>query len=178
MGCTNNTTLAGISYSCDDLATGGIKSLYYAWGADVDITLDASDIVTGLTAASGDVVKLEFNNKDGFTAFTDVKSVSADGIVNTVPTIVVEFPRMNAAKRLELNNITKAGTELMVFVETAAGEYHCVGSQFGMYASEANGQSGTGRSTKNIYQLTFVGEENDLAYTMDETAWGLMLDAV
>lgn len=170
MGCTPSLTLGGISYSCDDIAVGGLKRVLYTLSADATLT-ETSGEITAATIASGDTVELEFNNKDGFSAFSEEKTVEANGVVNVVPTVVVEFPKMTASKRAELDQISVAGIELIVWVETAAGTYHAIGVDFGAYCSLVSGQSGTGRSEKNMYQVTFTGEEDHLSYSVDSTAW-------
>lgn len=177
MGCSIDFTgVADISFSCDDVATGGLKSVYLCDKADLDasssdwaVASGALTIshITGLVTAGVDMVALGFNNKDGFSNFTDVKTNNADGSGSCVPTIQIEFVRMDNDLRNTLNSIAKPGAELVAFVETAAGTYHAVGIDFGLYASTVDGASGASRTDKNRYQLTLVGEENVLAYTMD-----------
>ena len=101
MAC--NITLADIAYSCDDVAIGGIVKLYVANKADLVATSGAFDQVTAngpvidydartivdgsavdiLPIAAIDGIEISFNNKDGFSIFSEVKTVSADGIVST-----------------------------------------------------------------------------------------------
>ena len=164
MGCINAATLAGVTFDCSDIPVGGLKKIYLTHRADVASTV-VDGAVTVATIALTKSVELEFNNKDAFTNFNESMTSTADGIVNNVPTIVVEFPKMSVAKRNELNALVSgAGIELVAWVETAAGTKHAVGLDFGLYASLAMGQSGTGRSDKNVYQLTLVGEESYLSY--------------
>lgn len=115
--------------------------------------------------------EIQFNLKDGFSVFSEVKTVSADGIVSSVPTISIEVPKMSEAHRNDLNNLAKPGAELVAFVQTAAGTYHLVGWEYGLYASSVDGNSGTGRAEKNRYQITLTGEEDSLSYAIDETNW-------
>ena len=174
MACTVNLQNLNISYACGDIFTGGLKAVYLADRADVlanaGVTLGADDEVsfTGDFSVSGvTVVELGFNNKDGFSNFTDVKTVNADGSSSAVPTIQMEFARMDLDKRTALDEIAKGGAEMVAFIETAAGTYHMVGYQFGLYASSVDGASGTARTDKNRYQVTLTGEENSLAYIID-----------
>lgn len=115
--------------------------------------------------------EVQFNLKDGFSVFSEVKTVTADGIVSSVPTIAIEIPKMSEAHRNDLNNLAKPGAELVAFIETAAGTYHMVGWEYGLYASTVDGTSGTGRSEKNRYQLTLTGEEDSLSYSIDSVNW-------
>lgn len=172
MGCPVDFSGISVSYACGELASGGLKSVYLVDRADLLATGDISVatgsavITTGLVTSGATVLPLEFNNKDGFSNFTDVKTVNADGTASAVPTIQLEFLRMDAAKRTALEAIAIPGAEIVAFVETAAGTYHCVGFEFGLYASSVDGASGASRTDKNRYQLTLVGDENALAYPM------------
>jgi hypothetical protein len=121
--------------------------------------------------------EIQFNLKDGFSVFSEVKTVSADGIVSSVPTISIEIPKMSEAHRNDLNNLAKPGAELVAFVQTAAGTYHLVGWEYGLYASSVDGNSGTGRSEKNRYQITLTGEEDSLSYAIDQTNWTNLTDS-
>ncbi len=179
MAC--NVTLANdITYSCDDIAIGGIvklglvnkSDLFKTGGALETATVDNSDreisgTIVAIDAADG--IEISFNNKDGFSVFSEVKTVSADGVVSCVPTISVELPKMTPSKVAELNNISKGGAELVALVETAAGTYHVVGLDYGLYAGTVDGNSGTGRSEKNRFQLTMTGDELGLGYSLEET---------
>ena len=166
MAC--NVTLADISYSCDDVAIGGILELHVANRTDAITALtlvEADREITAALAVTG-VAQISFNNKDAFSVFSEVKTVSADGVVATVPTVSVELPKMTPEKVTSLNKLSKGGAELVAFVQTAAGTYHVVGMDYGLYAGTVDANSGTGRSEKNRFQLTFTGDEQGLSYSI------------
>ena len=169
MACT--VTLADILYSCDDLGVGGIVELHVANKSNAESALtgvgSADRAITAATAVSG-IVELGFNLKDGFSVFSEVKTVNADGTTTTVPTISVELPKMDADKITALNNIAKGGAELVAFVKTAAGTYHVSGLDYGLYAATVDGNSGTSRAEKNRFQITLTGEENGLSYSITD----------
>ena len=167
MAC--NVTLADITYSCDDVAIGGIIELHIANKSDAIAALTLNPATRAITAATAvtNVHEISFNNKDGFSVFSEVKTVSADGIVATVPTISVELPKMTADKIASLNDMSKGGAELVAFVSTAAGTYHVCGLDYGLYAGTVDGNSGTGRAEKNRFQLTLTGDELGLSYSID-----------
>ena len=121
--------------------------------------------ITAASAVTG-VSQISFNNKDGFSVFSEVKTVSGDGVVSTVPTVSVELPKMTADKITALNDISKGGAELVAFVETAAGTFHVCGLDYGLYAGTVDANSGTGRSEKNRFQLTLTGDELGLSYSI------------
>ena len=132
MAC--NPTLTGISFDCTDLGIGGLTKVYIANKEDlaniVSVTGSTVSIAptTSTLVGDGDAVEIDFNLKDGFSVFSEVKTVTADGTTNVVPTISIEIPKMTAAHRNELEEISKAGAELVAFVETAAGTHHLYGS--------------------------------------------------
>ena len=169
MACT--VTLADILYSCDDLGVGGIVELHVANKSNAESALtgvgSADRAITAATAVSG-IVQLGFNLKDGFSVFSEVKTVNADGTTTTVPTISVKLPKMDADKITKLNDISKGGAELVAFVKTAAGTYHVSGLDYGLYAATVDGNSGTSRAEKNRFQLTLTGEENGLSHSIAE----------
>jgi len=191
-------SLADVTYDCTDLGIGGLKSVYVAnrskliantdgasaaWvpvsvtGDVVTVTQDASVATTGDdnsilgTIGAGHSAQINFNLKDGFSVFTDVKTVTADGIVSSVPTVAVEVPSMSLAHRNALNSLASGGSELVAFVETAAGTYHMLGFDYGMYAATIDGTSGSGRSEKNRFQITLTGDEDSLAYSLSAEQW-------
>ena len=168
MACT--VTLADIAYSCDDLGIGGIVELHVSSKAAAESVVTANAdtrVISAVSGAASDVVELSFNLKDGFSVFSEVKTVNADGTTTTVPTISVELPKMDATKTTALNQIAKGGAELVAWVNTAAGTYHVSGLDYGLYASSVDANSGTGRAEKNRFQLTLTGEENGLSYSID-----------
>lgn len=133
------------------------------------------DFVAGVSAISlitaADVLTLGFNNKDGFSNFSDVKTVNADGSASAVPTVQVEFARMSAQLRNDLDTLATGGGEMVAIVETAAGTVHAIGTEFGLYAGTVDGATGAARTDKNRYQLTLTGEENSLSYGVSAALW-------
>ena len=155
-------------------------------GDAVTVTVDPSlasaatgtDISILGTIGANEAAQISFNLKDGFSVFTDVKTVTADGIVSSVPTVAVEVPSMSAAHRNALNALASGGSELVAFIETAAGTYHMVGFDYGMYAATVDGTSGSGRSEKNRFQITLTGEEDSLGYNIASADWVALTSAV
>lgn len=165
MAC--EVTLSGITFDPCSIATGGLKALYIYNRSAVDTEVTVSAAAGTYTCASNLVatgVALDFNTKDGFSNFTDVKTINANGSFEVVPTIQVEFATMDITTRTALEKIATPGAELVAFVETAAGTRHMVGWDFGLYASSVDGASGAARGDKNRFQLTLTGSENYLAY--------------
>jgi hypothetical protein len=177
MACT--TTLTGITFDCTDIPTGGITKVLLGDFTTVrsKVAANATTGVVTITPAGaglvtdGDVDLFEFNIKDGYSVMTDVKTVNSDGTFSVVPTLSLEFPKMSAAKRLELDKISNPLGRFIAFVETAGGTYHMLGFDFGLYFSSVDGSTGTGRSEKNRWQMTLTGEENTLNFSILDADW-------
>ena len=178
-----------MTYSCDT-PTGGLRRVYvcYRVGSDSDSILGL-DLLSGLTinqdktsATYGQVTvsslsdsatttgalfeEIQFNVKDGVSLFTDVVTVNADGSKEVVPTILVEVPVMSQDNTTAMAVMAQGNVELVAAVETAAGTYHLVGYDFGLYAATVDGTSGAGRTDKNRFLLTLSGSEAELNYTI------------
>jgi len=174
MGCTTNVVLDNISMDCSSLPVGGMKRLLIANKGDIkdNVTIAADGTVTLTAFAAGTVKEFEFSPKDGYTNFEDSKTVELTGSIKVEPAIMVEFPRMTAAKRTILNEISNPYVELVAFVQDSSDGYWMVGFDYGLVATEVKGATGNGRGEKNVYQLKLTGDEAHLAYALDETAWG------
>lgn len=176
MGCITSLQLDNITLDCADIPTGGVKEIYIANACDTvlgfmeDPTDPLYGQVTTLAFDSGEVFRLDFNKKDGATGWNEAKTVDNSGLVTNVPNLVIEFPKMTNAKRNMINDILNPNVKVLLFVRTAADTYHVLGAKFGMNASEGSGDSGSGRTEKNAFTLTFVGEESELSYDL-ATKW-------
>jgi len=178
MACDLSVINGDITLDCSDVPVGGIVKALVMKFADLTAHTEVDGELTSVTIAADKVVDLEFNAKDGFSNFTDEKTVDDTGIVTAVPTVSLEFPKMTLKKRNALENLSTSGMELILFVETAAGDIHALGLDFGMMGSEVNGKSGTGRTEKNSYDIKFTGEETNLARLIDAATWADILTKV
>jgi hypothetical protein len=153
MGCTSNIVLSGVSYNCDDIPYGGLKRILLANKSDVAsyIAVDSATgvvTITDMTPIAGKVVELDFSNKDAFTNWEETKTVDPTGTVKVDGNLSVEFPKMDAAKRLELDKIAVPYAQLVLFIEDSAGEYRMAGYEFGAFASEVKGA--------NIFSISWL----------------------
>jgi len=178
MPCDLAVINSDVTLDCSDVPIGGIVKAMVMKLSDLTGSTEVDGELTAVTIAADKVVDLEFNSKDGFSNFTDEKTVDDSGIVTAIPTVSLEFPKMTLLKRNALDNLTTSGLELVLFIETAAGERHACGLDFGMMGAEVNGQSGTGRTEKNSYNIKFTGEETNLARLIDVDTWAVILTKV
>lgn len=123
-----------------------------------------------VSALTGDFVEISFYDKDGFSNFTEVKTVNGDGSFDVVQSAQVEIPKASAGLVAQIREICKPYAELHVVAYTTAGVAHLLGVNFGCTAS-ADIASGTGRGDKNRVQLTFAGSENSLGPILTQGCW-------
>lgn len=176
MGCNLSVLNGDITLDCADIPVGGIIKAYLVKLADITSTTEVDGEVTAI--ALSNVVDMEFNPKDGFSSFTDTKTVDETGVVTAIPTLLLEFPKMTLEKRNSIELLTSNGIEIVAFIETSAGERHALGMDFGLRGSEGNGQSGTGRTEKNKYDVKLEGEETNLSRYISDAAWSSIVAAV
>lgn len=178
MPCDLSVLNADVTLDCSDVPVGGIVKALVMKYADLTAFTEVDGELTSVTIAADKVHDLEFNSKDGFSNFTDEKTVDDSGIVTATPTLSLEFPKMTVEKRNALEGLSTSGQELVCFIETAGGMFHALGLDFGMQGSEVSGNSGAGRADKNAFSITFTGEETNLARLIDDTTWADILTKV
>ena len=178
MPCDLGVINADVTLDCSDVPVGGITKVLVMKYEDLTAFTEVDGEVTSTTIAADKVVDLEFNAKDGFSNFTDEKTVDDSQIVTATPSVMLEFPKMTLKKRNALEVLSSSGQDLVIFLETAAGNRHALGLDFGMQGAEVNGKSGAGRSDKNSYDIKFSGEETNLARLIDAATWTSVLTKV
>jgi hypothetical protein len=193
MACIPSQALQAINFACES-PTGGLKSVYVGYRTgndDAGNPLTGLDLLSGYSidrdsgsptfgqvtvttlsdtatdpAVTGPLFhEIKFNNKDGVSVFTDALTVEANGSKSVVPSIAIEIPLMNPDNNTALGIMSEGG-ELVALVETAAGTYHMVGADFGLYTGSIEGNSGAQRTDKNHYLLTLTGLESQLSYSI------------
>ena len=178
MPCDLSVISADVTLDCSDVPVGGIVKALVVKHADVTANTEVDGELTSVTIAADKVHDLEFNPKDGFSNFTDEKTVDDSGIVTAIPKLSLEFPKMTIEKRNALEKLSTSGLELIIFIETAGGMYHALGMDFGMLGATVNGKSGASRTEKNSYDVEFTGEETNLSRLVDASTWANILTKV
>lgn len=159
MGC--NVTISGILSDCSASKGGILTSIFVSKSNALNgiansnyygnFTVDPSKI-------TADIAKVFEPNRDT-SSFTSTLNVDTTNGIKYVSTeIVLQFNRISASKRTELNNILKG--EWTVFIEDANKQWYCFGwKDFDMtVASSGTGQTGGARSDGNYYQVTLTCE--------------------
>lgn len=161
-----NVVSGGITKGCEN-NVGGIRR---AWFGNFE-NLDQEAIVhgsptrtitsLGLVNAAQKLQLFEFAKNS--SNYTENEANTDDG--NTLVTQVINliFSRREQAKRDVLVVLGKGKPDLSCIVEDSNGKFFLFGEENGVNLTSNEGGSGTVKTDRNGYSVTFTGEEPELA---------------
>ena len=164
--CTSHT-LAGTSTDCK-ASLGGLKKVFITHFKDNLYTM-SGDTVTGF--ASG-TTWYSYSFKPETASFTTSLQKTSGGAVYTTTEINLIFPRMDAAKRAEMNAL--ALDDLAVIAVDNNGEYHAFGRWLPTTATAGTGETGTAYGDNNQYTMTLTAADPDFAPFLSDEAKALL----
>lgn len=164
MSCSQ--TLNGILKDCA-ASMGGIVEVYLANFSDVSAVTVTDNIISAISMnASATFKKYQFRRNTG--SLTKTLNIDPANGVNYVSSdLVLQFSRMDAAKRIEMSAL--ALNELVAIVKDANGEYWYLGYDEPLSASAGDGQTGTARSDGNRYSITLQDNAKTWPYPVEAT---------
>lgn len=165
MACALTT---GFTLDCRN-SNGGIEAVYFTEIANKATLTSASGAISAFTLTTGkQFFKYELRKKTGLLE-QNIQINNENGTVFYEQTLTIKLDKMETAKRNEI--LLLARTNLMAIVKDNNGKYWLVGETRGTLLSSGKGGTGTAFGDMNGFELTFVGEEPELA---KEVAAGLM----
>ena len=164
MAC-HSETLKGGAFMCD-VSMGGVKAIYVANYDDVTaVATGSAETITGITMASGKTF-VQYTFKRNTASFTSNLQVSPENGTNFVQTdIVMQFSRMDTAKRLEIKALSL--NDLAVIVEDLNGKKWYFGKDMPVQASAGDATTGTNMTDRNGYSITLQANELEWAYEVE-----------
>lgn len=147
-----------------DVSMGGVKTIYVANFDDVsELSYDSGNTqITGVTMASGKTF-VQYNFKRNTASFSSTLNVDPANGTNYVSTdIVMQFSRMDTAKRLEMKALSL--NDLCVIVEDVNGKKWFFGITMPVSASAGDAATGTAMTDRNGYSITLQANELEWAY--------------
>ena len=158
-------TLTGGDFMCD-VSMGGVKAIYVANYDDVasvgydDAT--AATEVTGVTMASGKTF-VQYTFKRNTASFTSNLQASPENGTNFWQTdIVMQFSRMDTAKRLEIKALSL--NDLAVIVEDLNGKKWYFGITMPVQAASGDAATGTAMTDRNGYNISLQANELEVPF--------------
>jgi hypothetical protein len=165
MSCT---TLTAITKGCDN-NIGGITAIYIN---DMDnitsTTIDSASYMVDAQVVSSDYVAFEFRRNTGnFTEETAVDFANGSSFVTA--TVTLMFHRREASKSKAIKILSEGQRDLALIVKDANGKYWYF--PYAQLSATAEG-SGTAKADGSKYSVTFIAENENLAYEVDPTIIG------
>lgn len=164
MGCTQ--TLAGIARDCA-ANLGGIRAVYLANFEDVTAVTVTSDVVTGITMASGAKFYAYYFNPNTSNFTTTIQANRENGSLFFETVLSLVFPKQDATKRIEVNALAQAG--LMAIVTDNNGNNWLLGKDEPMMLTSGTAETGTARADRNGYALELTDAQVQMPLTVDGT---------
>ena len=166
MAC--NQTLSGLANDCAT-SMGGIVRAYIINWDDVTGVTDSEGVITAITLASTAKFK-EYYFKRNTGSFTSTLNVDAANGVNYVSTdIVLQFTRMETAKRIEIAAL--AVNEVALIVLDANKDNPVT-------ATAGSGQTGTAVGDGNFYQITLQDTSSSFPLEVEVGGDGVDLSTI
>lgn len=153
---------SGVACSSCDVSTGGIRKVYIVGGGTVTgFTYDANDQITGVTATTGTTV-FEFCLKRGVSSLTQTITKSYENATLFYEQVLnIVLYKMDTNKRNQIL-LMAVNDFLQIIAEDNNGVLYWLGETNGMSLSGSAG-TGTGLGDRNGFELTFTGQEPQLA---------------
>ena len=181
MGCTTETALTNVTFTCADKPKGGLDEIIVARASAIDWTaatdlLGEVDLSVALSI-TGATARIDFNKKDGFSYAGTTYSGEPDGTDSYAPTVIVQLPRVDLAKLQSVESMLGGFNELIVFVKARTGEEFAFGVDNGMFGSALTTTTGT-NTDKNVMELTFTGDEDSMERVLATGSWDALVAAL
>lgn len=164
-------TLSGLESSRCQRSKGGIVEVFIANYADGIFTTSVDEdtnLVTNVTNLDSGTTWYRYAlSKNIPSTFT--QTLNVEGASNYVSSeLVLNFPKMQTANRLEVSALAVADTA--VIVKTANGDYMAMSVTTPIVASAGSGDAGEERNSNNYYSITLSGEDDTFAPFLTEQA--------
>lgn len=166
MAC--NQVLAGIPRDCEG-SIGGVKRILFINHDQLgEVTIDeTTGVVTAITTEDTAKFK-EFFAKKGTASFTTALVVGDGDNRSYQATLVMNFGKMTAAKRVEMSALL--ANELAAIVQDNNGVYWLIGKDVPLQASAGDvGATGAATTDANAYTATLTDMSQILHPTVDAT---------
>jgi len=165
MSCT---TLTAITKGCDN-NIGGITAIYINDMENVSApTVDLTNWMIDAQTATPSYETFEFRRNTG--NFTEETSVDfANGSTFVTATITLMFHRREASKSKAIKILSEGQRDLAIIVKDANGKYWYF--PYAQLSATAEG-SGTAKADGSKYSVTFIAENENLAYEVDPAIIG------
>lgn len=163
MAYCNSHTLHGTSTDCS-ASLGGLKKVYITHFSDNLFSM-SGETITGFTSGT---TWYSYNFKNETANFTSTLNKTDGGATYVTTEINLVFPKMDAAKRAEMNAL--ALDDLAVIAIDNNGMAHGFGRWLPVNASAGTGETGVNFGDSNQYTMTLTAADQDFAPFLSDAA--------
>ena len=162
MAC--NQTLNGMTRDCQP-SMGGIVEVYAINREYIsDITIQEG-VVNTMSINEETFKHYQFARNTG--SMTSTYTIDpATGVRYVTTDLVLQFNRMETAKRVEISAL--AQNELLLIVKDANGKYWLLGKDEPVMATAGEGVTGTARGDRNGYSITLQDTSLEMPFEVSE----------
>lgn len=146
---------------CKDGGLGGLLNAYFIEKGNVTAYTKASGVITTLTKATGVKFRKYALQRETATAEENIEASAENGSIAYNQTVSIVLNRNTTALRNEILLLAK--NQLIIVIEDRNGMFWMYGLTGGMDLNKGKRGSGTKGVDRNGYELTFEGQEPELA---------------
>lgn len=127
----------------------------------------AESKVTDISLAEGEKMKAYYFARNTGSMTSTYALDQSTGVRYVTTDLVLQFNRMETAKRIEITAL--AQNELALIVKDANAKYWLLGKDEPVMATAGDGVTGTARSDRNGYSITLQDTSHEMPYEVDES---------
>ncbi|CAB5223161.1 hypothetical protein UFOVP384_1 [uncultured Caudovirales phage] len=163
----------GYTLDCKD-SLGGLKSVLFIESENVSVATESAGVVTDISLAVGKYFyKYELVKETSMFMETVTASVQ-NGTIFYAQELTIVLNKLQANTRNEILLLAK--NNLVAIVEDKNGKYWYLGQDGGLDITGGTAGSGTAAGDRNGYELTFSGQEKELAPEVSSSIIGGLID--
>lgn len=163
--------------SCNQILNGLARDCQPSMGGIVEAHAINKEYVATIEETEGKISAITLEDSQKFKSFyfnrntgsmTSTYTLDPSTGVRYVTTdLVLQFNRMETAKRIEMTAL--AQNELVLIVKDANGKYWLLGKDEPVMATAGEGMTGTARGDRNGYGITLQDTSLEMPFEVDET---------
>jgi hypothetical protein len=164
----------GFNLDCRD-SYGGVKQVFIMEFENASAITLTANVVTGITKLTGKKFweyKLVAHTAEAEETLTSNRENGTNMVKQSV-----KFPinKMSASVRAELMLLARNRLLIVIVDENGVGWLYGYG--YGLMSTSFSAKTGKVLSDRNGYELSFEGDEKELAYSVDNTTLGTLTTA-
>ena len=170
MAC--NQTLSGLMRDCAP-SMGGIVEAHAINKEYIEEITTSEGKISAIKLTSGEKFHSFYFNRNTGSMTSNYTLDPATGVRYVTTDLVLQFNRMETAKRIEVTAL--AQNELALIVKDANGAYWLLGKDEPVMATAGEGVTGTARGDRNGYGLTLQDTSLEMPHEVDATIVAALL---